>query len=151
MHIKDINKCLIKIIYYDKSDNISIYQFNVNPDMNMQSIMHMIKKYLECQCLAINNCFGTDIAEIIKKYLPNMLEYNEIYNNNIYVNARMYNCLNFDMQHLVVPNNCSINNLRNKLDLWGQPFTSPYSIVRFSTNKKARLCEIIDIPFSKWV
>ena len=69
----------IRIVYKDLNQRRYIYQFYVNKNHKMERILFMFEKFLICQKIALVNCFGLDIANIIFKYLPNFI----IPNNNL--------------------------------------------------------------------
>jgi hypothetical protein len=141
------NKWPVRIIYYDHNNNVSIHEFYLHRHTNMQSIMNIFVKYLDCQKLALNNCFGNDIAEIIMSYLPNTLTKNDIVNNSIYVHARFWDWEhNIRVQHSIfVPPEYSINKLHGKLNLWGGPSLSRYTILRIRAIKQPSI-KHINIP-----
>ena len=131
------NKWPIRIIYYDKNNKVHIYQFYVNRNSNMTNIMFMFKKYLICQKITLINCFGYDIAENIIKYMPTILDINDIINNYIYVHVRPYKNVITGKEDIIniterirVPDSMSINRVHGQISFVGQQQVSRYTILR---------------------
>jgi len=141
------NKWPIRFVYYDHNNTVSLHQFYLNRHSNMHSILNIFAKYLECQKLAINNCFGNDIAEIIINYLPTSLSDNDIIDNSIYVNARFWKDDRILQHSIYVPPHYSINKLHGKLNLWGGPTLSRYTILRLRAIK-APSRKRVEIPIT---
>jgi len=131
------NKWPICVIYYDKNNHVETYQFYVNRNKNMESIMLMFQKYLLCQKITLINCFGYDIAENIMKYMPTLLEISDLVNNYIYVHIRPYLKIKTGKEHIIniterikVPDNMSINRVHGQISFVGQQQQSRYTIIR---------------------
>mgnify|MGYP001359234595 CR=1 FL=1 len=129
------NKWPVRIVYYDKNNNVGLHQFYLDRHTNMKSIMNLFAKYLDCQKIAVSNCFGNDIAEIIMGYLPNILTDNDIIDNSIYVHARFWEDDRIKQHSVFVPPEYSINRLHGKLNLWGGPSLSRYTMLRIRAIK----------------
>ncbi len=61
------DKWPVRIIYYDKNNKIQTFEFYLDRNKNMANVKKMFNNFLNCQELAIINCFGLDIAENIMK------------------------------------------------------------------------------------
>lgn len=131
------NKWPVRIVYYDKNNNIALHQFYLDRYTNMKSIMNLFTKYLDCQKLAVSNCFGKDIAEIIMGYLPNILTSDDTVDNSIYVHARFWEDDGIKQYSVFVPPEYSINRLHGKLNQWGGPSLSRYTILRIRASKSS--------------
>lgn len=143
------DKWPVRIVYYDKNQECSIYEFYINRHTNMKNIFCMFKQYLECKKLALLNCFGNDIASLIMSYLPNILEDKDVIDNNIYVHARIPKLIGgtFMTQHrLIVPEDYTINQLHGKLNKWA-PSLSRYTMLRIRAIKSTKI-GFLDGPFS---
>ena len=83
------NKWKASIVYYPSNysqnktaiSSSYIFEFYVNKFSTLNNIMMIFNKFLDCQKIAIFNCFGNDIGEIIYNYLPKNFEpkYNYLY------------------------------------------------------------------------
>tara|TARA_B100001121_G_C18596996_1_gene577564 strand:- start:504 stop:1097 length:594 start_codon:yes stop_codon:yes gene_type:complete len=143
------DKWPVRIVYYDKNQECNIYEFYINRHTNMKNIFSMFKQYLECKKIALSNCFGNDIADLIMSYLPTILENNDIINNNIYVHARVPNLKNgkFITQHrLIVPEDYTINQLHGKLSQFA-PQLSRYTMLRIRAIKSAKPTGYLNTSF----
>jgi hypothetical protein len=134
------NKWSVRIIYYDKNNNVETYQFYVDRNSNMTKIMFMFKNYLICQKITLINCFGYDIAENILSYMPTLLEISDIINNYIYVHIRPYERINTGKEDLIniterikVPDNMSVNRVHGQISAIGLQQESRYTILRLRT------------------
>ncbi len=131
------NKWPLRIIYYDKNNNVETYQFYVDRNSNMTKIMFMFKNYLICQKITLINCFGYDIAENILSYMPTILDISDIINNYIYVHTRPFKSMNTGKEHIMnitqrvkVPDNMTINRVHGQISSVGQQQESRYTIIR---------------------
>lgn len=131
------NKWPVRIVYYDKFNNVQIYQFYINKTANMRNIINMFKNYLENQALAIINCFGYDIAENIMSYMPAILDNETIKNNYLYVHIRPYERIKTGAEHIMhitervkVPDNMTINRVHGQIAFVGPQQISRYTILR---------------------
>lgn len=135
------NKWPLRIIYYDKNNNVETYQFYVDRNSNMTKIMFMFKNYLICQKKALINCFGDDIAENILSYMPTILNLSDIINNYIYVHIRPYRQIMTNKNNIIniterikVPDNMSINRVHGQISAVGEQQVSRYTILRLRAN-----------------
>ena len=131
------NKWPLRIIYYDKNNNVETYQFYVDRNSNMTKIMFMFKNYLICQKKTLINCFGYDVAENILSYMPTILDISDIINNYIYVHTRPFKSMNTGREHIMnitervkVPDNMTINRVHGQISAVGLQQESRYTILR---------------------
>lgn len=130
------NKWPVRIVYYDKFNNVQIYEFYINKTANMRNVINMFKKYLDNQVTAIINCFGYDIAENIMSYMPTILDNETIKNNYLYVHIRPYEYIGSEIYNKTrierwkVPDNMTINRVHGQIAFVGQQQISRYTILR---------------------
>jgi hypothetical protein len=89
----------------------------------MERILFMFEKFLICQKIALVNCFGLDIANIIFKYLPNN-NVNLPLINNFYVKVTLPIDSAYYMQNFNgVPNDLSLIKLHGILSRSNSDFS----------------------------
>ena len=132
------DKWPVRIVYYDCNNVVSLHQFYLHRHTNMYSIMNLFAKYLICQKLALINCFGNDIAEIIMEYLPKILTDKNIVDNSIYVHARFWENNKFEQYSVFVPNHYSINRLHGKLNQYSAS-RSRFTMLRLRAIKQSTI------------
>lgn len=126
------DKWPVRIIYYDKKNIPYIYHFYVNRHLNMENTLFLFKKFLECQKLAICNCFGIDVGTNIIECIPTLLYIDELINNFIYVHLRRpyWRGKLWKLERVRVPNNMTINKTHGQITLKGIQQYSRYTVLR---------------------
>ena len=67
------------IIYYSPNGNIITYNFQDDPSIRMQEIIQKLYNFIIKQHMIIKLCFGEDIYNLVKIYLPGPFENKDNY------------------------------------------------------------------------